>query len=618
MLCFTTNICFGQDYNRLAESAAKEQKIPKKDLKTFKEKHIASLKKAIKNDKTYLPIQLGEADMCDDGGFETKDFSNWTWKMVDNRKSGNAITFNAVETGTGTIHTSTISSSTTALSQWEIVSTGYDDLFPTLPKVHSGKKALKLGRKENPGVLPYCSAESIDKTVTITAANSQLTFWYALVLQDPFQSSNTHTAGQAPAFGVRVKAGSTTYVPILPAIVNASTTPIEALNNPFLLSGTPYPYQEAIAMRPWTCGRVDLSGYIGQTITIEFIVNDCTHAGHFGYAYLDDICMGCQGSDMGDASLKAISKDCGPDALVSGSYSLPYNSASTGTLTSLQASLYQNGLPVAGQTVTIPLTNINTTNKTFSFPMSLFSGVPAGSYDIVIKATFQFLTNPIVATSANSGVNAGINNDWKSVCSANPCCQNTLKMVSPIPVPPSYPFNGGTYSVEYYNVTTPSNVPITEIKVEVTSFEWLDGPEDCKQCQIKTSNLGSIFGGISIGGVLSGPTLQPYGNGIAATSNNNEVIFSFPNGKIFNVGDYLRLTYILPPEKNLSCCQTKAKVCRKITWRDSNCNYCEVYDCSTVDLKNKSELKQGSPLPDLLMLYLNSRGIFATGHADGF
>ena len=252
--------------------------------------------------------------------------------------------------------------------------------------------------------------------------------------------------------------------------------------------------------------------------------------------------------------------------------------------------------------------------------MSLFGTVPLGNYDIVVKANFTFSGSTYSTASPTTGFITGINNDWKSECAQTDlnCCKNTLQMVTASLVPPSYPYNEGTYSVEKYNITIPNNVPITEVKVNVTSFEWKSDKEDCKQCQIKPVNLGSLYGGISIGGTFVGPTSQPYGTGIGATSNNNELVFSFPSGKNFVVGDFMRLTYLLPPEKDLSCCQTKAKVCFKISWKDINCGYCEVFTCSDIDLKNPSELKAGFPLPDRLMLYLNSRNLFVTGHADGF
>ena len=601
LLSFFTNSIFAQDYKKQAETNAKLEKIPQKDFEKYVQNQISILTKIDSTLKTAQVLPSYTTDICEDGGFETKNLSTWGWKAAANfRTSSTAITFDSYPPISGST-SSFVSGSTSFL--WEIVNSGNDPLYSGLQKVHSGSKALKLG-----GSSVNYSAESILKTVNITPSNSNLSFWYALVLQDPGHG------GSNPFFGVRVHSGSSvSFIPILPIIGSMSTSPIISDTSSFWISSS----QNRI--RPWTCARVDLSAYIGKQITIELLVSDCAAGAHFGYAYIDDICMGCTGSDMGDASITGISKDCGKDASVNGSYTLPHSSSVTGTLNSLQAQLYQGGLPF-GSPITISSTYINTGTKTFNFPMSLFGTVPLGNYDIVVKANFTFSGSTYSTTSPTTGFITGINNDWKSECPQTDlnCCKNTLQMVTASLVPPSYPYNEGTYSVEKYNITIPNNVPITEVKVNVTSFEWKSDKEDCKQCQIKPVNLGSLYGGFSIGGTFVGPTSQPYGTGIGATSNNNELVFSFPSGKNFVVGDFMRLTYLLPPEKDLSCCQTKAKVCFKISWKDINCGYCEVFTCSDIDLKNPSELKAGFPLPDRLMLYLNSRNLFVTGHADGF
>lgn len=508
LLVFFTNSIFAQDYNKLAESAAKDLKVSPTETAKFKETYIASLKKE-QNKKTVPPRISETTDICDDGGFESKDFSNWGWTMVDNRHESAGIVYNSTITGaTGRLLTKLINtdmlsmpSCTTTVrhanSSWEIVSAGLDSLIASLSTVHSGNYALKLGDKPNfldCSDYPWKSAESVKKSITVTATNNILKFWYAVVTNDA-SSLTDHCCGAAAGFGVRVNG---IFKPIIPVPVGSSNDPIYAYNNPGLttvsVSG------RSISYLPWGCSSVDLSQYIGQTVTIEFNVFDCIHTGHFAYAYIDDICMGCDNNPPPD-----------------------------------------------------------------------------------------------------------------------PCCQNTLQMVTATAVPPSYPYNEGTYGVEQYNITAPSNIPITEIRVNVMSFEWKSDKEDCKQCQIKPSNLGSLFGGIKIGGVFTGPTTQPYGVGTPATANNNEVVFSFPGGgKNLAVGDFMRLTYLLPPEKDLSCCQTKAHVCFKVSWKDINCGYCEVFTCSDIDLKNPSELRAGFPLPDRLMLYLNSRNLFPTGHAEGF
>ncbi len=627
ILCILfSNLVCGQNYETQARLAAKDRKIPTKEIETFVKNYVSEAKKynANKNSNTFTlpPITTS---ICDDGGFETNDFNNWGWTILENRLNGNHIDYYNTLSATSSIKTSNLNYyGSITPSQWEIVSVSNDELFPTLPKVHNGMKALRLGKPELPNVSPNCSAESIIKTVNINSNNSNISFWYAVVLHDPTTLTNvTHTATESPAFGVRVHttSGTVSYIPLLPSIPGFATNPISSVNNPFWTSAIlpDYSLTEEFRMRPWTCAKLDLSNFVGQTIGIEFIVNDCAHGGHMGYAYLDDICMGCAGSDNGDASITAISKDCGPSAMVSGTYTLPHSSNVTGTLTSLQAQLYQSGLPV-GSSITIPSSYINSTAHTFSFPMSLFGTVASGNYDIVIQGNFNFSGNNFSTISSTSGLISGANNDWKSVCPQSDinCCNNKLQMVTASEVPPSYPYNEGTYAIEKYNITVPNDIPITEVKVNVTSFEWKSDKEDCKQCQIKPANLGSLYGGFNIGGTFVGSNPQPYGSGVAATSNNNEIIFTFPTGKNFVVGDFMQLTYLLPPEKDLSCCQTKAHVCFKISWKDINCGYCEITTCSDIDLKNSTELRAGFSLPNRLMLYLNTRNIFALGHADGY
>jgi gliding motility-associated-like protein len=42
--------------------------------------------------------------------------------------------------------------------------------------------------------------------------------------------------------------------------------------------------------RDWTTVSIPLTNYIGQNVTIEFIVSDCSRGGHMGYVYLDAKC----------------------------------------------------------------------------------------------------------------------------------------------------------------------------------------------------------------------------------------------------------------------------------------------------------------------------------------
>ena len=67
------------------------------------------------------------------------------------------------------------------------------------------------------------------------------------------------------------------------------------------IPGNPTP----VAYSNWRVISLDLSGYIGQSVTLEFETGDCDLGAHYGYAYIDAISCGpietkvyyCQASD---------------------------------------------------------------------------------------------------------------------------------------------------------------------------------------------------------------------------------------------------------------------------------------------------------------------------------
>ena len=46
-----------------------------------------------------------------------------------------------------------------------------------------------------------------------------------------------------------------------------------------------------VVYKPWSSVGLDLSGYIGQNVTLRFTTYDCALGGHFGYAYIDGSCL---------------------------------------------------------------------------------------------------------------------------------------------------------------------------------------------------------------------------------------------------------------------------------------------------------------------------------------
>jgi len=48
-----------------------------------------------------------------------------------------------------------------------------------------------------------------------------------------------------------------------------------------------------VKYRRWTPQSVDLSAYVGTSVTVEFVVSACMYGGHFAYAYIDAPVWNC-------------------------------------------------------------------------------------------------------------------------------------------------------------------------------------------------------------------------------------------------------------------------------------------------------------------------------------
>ncbi len=123
-------------------------------------------------------------------------------------------------------------------------------------------------------------AEKLSYSLTIDANSALFIYRYAVVLEDP-----GHPADEQPRFQIRVlNAAGHLIDPVCGeyTVVASSNLPgFQTCNN-------------SIVYKDWTTVGLDLSAYIGQTLTIEFATGDCTPGGHFGYAYVDAYCSPLQ------------------------------------------------------------------------------------------------------------------------------------------------------------------------------------------------------------------------------------------------------------------------------------------------------------------------------------
>jgi len=171
-----------------------------------------------------------------------------------------------------------------------IVTAGVDpNTCGGLNRVYEGNFSARLGNNQN-----NARAEGLYYTFTVSPATTLVQYAYAVVLQDP-----GHSDGAQPRFQSRVRLANGTIIPCTEYMVTAG--PNLTGFNYCTIPGNVTP----VAWSDWKVISLDLSGYVGQSVTLEFETGDCDLGAHYGYAYIDAISCGpietkvyyCQASD---------------------------------------------------------------------------------------------------------------------------------------------------------------------------------------------------------------------------------------------------------------------------------------------------------------------------------
>lgn len=184
-----------------------------------------------------------------------------------------------------------------------------------------GSFSCKLGNSESGG-----NAESLSRQFDVTAENNSILLSYAVVFEDP-----GHEPEEQPKFRMEIFEANGQIIdnPCFYYSVTASN------DLPGFVNAT-----DEVLYRDWTPVAVDLTPYIGQTVTIKFSTEDCTLGGHFGYAYFDAKC--------GNLEISAYS--CSGEGLV---LSVPNGFINYAWSTGDTTSFIEVVAPVSGQQYTV-------------------------------------------------------------------------------------------------------------------------------------------------------------------------------------------------------------------------------------------------------------------------
>lgn len=206
-----------------------------------------------------VQLSAQTASNCPNVGFDDGDFSNWSGG------TGSCCPINIFNPGALVPDRHTIMQGTDTDPNTNGVI--------TVVAPGGGPYSARLG---NDGT--GSQAERLSYTMLVDASNALFVYRYAVVMEDP-----SHNAADQPRFEIRMfdETG---------ASIDCGMYNVYATNNiPGFVTITNQ-YFETVVYKDWTTVGMDLTTYIGQSVTIEFSTADCALGGHYGYAYIDSYC----------------------------------------------------------------------------------------------------------------------------------------------------------------------------------------------------------------------------------------------------------------------------------------------------------------------------------------
>jgi trimeric autotransporter adhesin len=228
---------------------------------------------------------------CNNAGFESGNFSNWTGTYGTDYCSINIFGICACYTPLPTQYNglsqgaNNVAPGSTPVRSHFIMTSGYDPTVggTTIPVVYpgGGTYSARLGNAH--GDNPHGGGETLTYQFTVNAGNANFTYHYAVVLND-----GGHGGGEQPFFTISMTDGNNNPIGCAAYDVNATTAP--SIGG-FTTIGN-------ISYKPWTSVFIPLVNYIGQTVRITFTTRDCAPTGcdgsHWAYAYIDAECSPIQ------------------------------------------------------------------------------------------------------------------------------------------------------------------------------------------------------------------------------------------------------------------------------------------------------------------------------------
>lgn len=362
-----------------------------------------------------IPVQPA----CTNMGFSTGDFTGWfgtTGTATTGPAGAPTPTYNITATG--------------IVNGRHTIMNGGTDPCGGFPRVdpQGGPFSVRLGNNQT-----GAQAEQLRQTFTVSQSNSSFTYRYAVVFEDP-----SHSPQDQPFFRALIRDQNGNVVPCSDFVVSAG------VGIPGFFNSTTC---ATVRYKPWSSVNVDLSNYIGQNVTVEFTAGDCSHSGHFGYAYIDAACAPSTLSTLGDTICLGQSTTLTAPVGYASYNWMPGNfNAQALTVSPTQTTTY-----------TLSLTAFNGCVSTYQIPV-VVSTTPQASFTFEAPACdqpVQFVANGSVAGGG------ALSSSWNFGTGASPTVsqQNTVNVSfggpGTYPVTLTQSNSAGCSSTITQNITVP-------------------------------------------------------------------------------------------------------------------------------------------------------------------
>ncbi|AXG68589.1 hypothetical protein KORDIASMS9_00804 [Kordia sp. SMS9] len=357
------------------------------------------------NDADSYTLEM--APVCLNGDFEDGNFNNFQgFSAIDDPGGHTFGECGAVPTtGVGNFAWNPVNIFS-GTANFGMVTAGTDPLIAanggTLNRVNNGNFAARINASTP--CTPDHGIDRLVKPITLQeSGDQQVRFSYALVAEFPSHPNEN------PFFIARALDANGVELDRLCVISNPANNPFfNQINNPVSPNGNNCNYT-TILWQDWTCGILNISGNAGDIINLEFIAADCARGGHFGYAYVDDICAeSCEGGPNFQGSIELDPFDPCEVTLpfdVCAAFTLPQLNGQTGTINSTSLDILQNGQ------VQQTLTNGVITGNQVCFTVNA-NDFPSqtGGYDFRVNVTFNIGSG--TQDASDTQTTPGQNNDY--------------------------------------------------------------------------------------------------------------------------------------------------------------------------------------------------------------